>query len=95
MAAASLFFPIARVEVGGSFQRQFEGDGSRDNQYGLDMTWQANAVPIDVRGEYVRNAERGSGYWVEGAYRLRRVRVRESADAQFTGRVQGGAVLRS
>ncbi len=69
----SLFFPIARVEVGGSFQRQFEGDGTRDNQYGLDMTWQASAVPLDVRGEYVRNAERGSGYWVEGAYRLRRV----------------------
>ena len=69
----SLFFPIARVEVGGSFQRQFEDNGSRDNQYGLDMTWQANAVPLDVRGEYVRNAERGSGYWVEGAYRLRRV----------------------
>ena len=68
-----VFFPFARVEVGGSFQRQFEDDGTRDNQYGLDMTWQANAVPLDLRAEYVRNAERGSGYWVEGAYRLRRV----------------------
>ena len=70
---SSLFFPFARIEVGGSFQRQFEDDGSRDDQYGLDMTWQANAIPLDVRAEYVRNAERGSGYWAEGAYRLRRV----------------------
>lgn len=70
---SSLFFPFARFEVGGSFQRQFEEDGSRDDQYGLDMTWQANAVPLDVRAEYVRNAESGSGYWTEAAYRLRRV----------------------
>lgn len=70
---SSLFLPFARLEVGGSFQRQFEEDGSRDDQYGLDMTWQANAVPLDLRAEYVRNAERGSGYWAEGAYRLRRV----------------------
>ena len=70
---SSIFFPFARLEVGGSFQRQFEDNGSRDDQYGLDMTWQANAVPLDVRAEYVRNAERGSGYWAEGAYRLRRV----------------------
>ena len=70
---SSVFIPLARLELGGSFQRQFEGDGSRDDQYGLDMTWQANAVPLDVRGEYVRNAERGSGYWAEAAYRLRRV----------------------
>lgn len=69
----SLFFPFARFEVGGSFQRQFEEDGSRDDQYGLDLTWQADAVPLDVRAEYVRNAESGSGYWAEGAYRLRRV----------------------
>lgn len=68
-----LFFPIARVEIGGSFRREFEDDGTRDNQYGLDVTWQANAVPLDVRGEFVRNVERGNGYWIEGAYRLRRV----------------------
>lgn len=69
----SVFFPSRRLEIGASFQRQFEGDGSRDDQYGTDLTWQANAIPLDVRGEYVRNAERGSGYWAEGAYRLRRV----------------------
>lgn len=69
----SVFLPVARLEIGGSFQRQFEDDGSRDNQYGVDMTWQSNTVPLDVRGEYVRNAERGSGYWAEAAYRLRRV----------------------
>lgn len=68
-----IFLPFARLELGGSFQRQFEDDGSRDNQYGLDLTWQATAVPFDLRAEYVRNAESGSGYWAEGAYRLRRV----------------------
>ena len=56
-----VFLPIARLEVAGSFQRQFEDDGTRDNQYGVDATWQSNAVPLDVRGEYVRNAERGRG----------------------------------
>ena len=69
----SVFLPMARVEFAGSFQRQFEDDGSRDDQYGFDMTWQANAVPLDVRAELVRNLERGTGYWAEGAYRLRRV----------------------
>ncbi len=69
----SVFLPTRRLEIGGSFQSQFEDNGSRDDQYGLDATWQANAIPLDVRGEYVRNAERGNGYWAEGAYRLRRV----------------------
>lgn len=71
---SSILFPLARLELGGSFQRQYENDGSRDNQYGFDMTWQSNDVPLDVRAEYVRNAERGTGYWAEGAYRLRRAR---------------------
>jgi len=38
----------------------------------LDATWQVPRTPLDIRMEYARNSE-GSGYWVEAAYRLRRV----------------------
>lgn len=67
---ASLFLSNARVEIGGSFQRQLE---DKLNQYGADVTWQSSALPLDVRAEVVRNPMRGAGYWAEGAYRLRRV----------------------
>jgi len=67
----SVFLPFARLEIGSSFMRTL-GD-ERVNQYGVDLTWQANAWPLDVRAEAVRNADRGSGYWTEAAYRLRRL----------------------
>src|SRR5207244_13214222 len=34
--------------------------------------WQSNRIPLDVRAEYARNATVGSGYWIEGAYRMRK-----------------------
>lgn len=81
----SMFLPFARFEIGSSFMRTL-GD-ERVNQYGVDLTWQANAWPLDVRAEMIRNADRGSGYWAEAAYRLRRVpfarRIMRSSQAVF------------
>lgn len=66
-----LFFPKARFEIGTSFQRQLQDE--HINTYGADVTWQSNRLPLDVRGEYVRNRALGSGYWLEGAYRMRKL----------------------
>ncbi len=68
----AMFFPGARLEVGTSFQRILEGEHS--NNVGFDFTWQAKPIPLDVRGEYAHSHENGSGYWIEGAYRLRQIR---------------------
>ena len=65
------FFPKARFEIGTSIQRQLQDQ--HINTYGADITWQSNRMPLDVRGEYVRNRTLGSGYWLEGAYRMRKV----------------------
>ena len=66
----SFFFPKARLEIGTSFQRKLQDD--HVNSYGVDLTWQSTKLPLDVRGEIVRNHFTGSGYWIEGAYRMRR-----------------------
>lgn len=67
----SLFFPGPRVEAGVSFSRRLGQE--RFNMYGFDSTWNLKAIPLDVRSEYGRSSELGSGYWIEGAYRLLRV----------------------
>ncbi len=64
------FFPKARLEIGTSFQRKLQDD--HVNTYGVDFIWQSTKVPLDVRGEIARNRFTGSGYWIEGAYRMRR-----------------------
>lgn len=64
------FFPKARLEIGTSFQRKLQDD--RVNTYGVDFTWQSTKLPLDIRGEIARNRFTGSGYWIEGAYRMRR-----------------------
>ena len=66
----SLFFPKERFEAGFSFNRRLGPE--RFNAYGFDATWNARRIPLEVRSEYARS-ELGSGYWIEGAYRLNRV----------------------
>ena len=66
-----LFFPKARFEVGGSFQRKL-GDARR-NLVGVDWTLQLKPIPLDIRGEFARDPLVGKGYWIEGAYRMRKV----------------------
>ena len=61
------FFPGPRLEVGGSWQKALQDD--RKNAFGFHMGWQPAKAPLSVRAEFARSFD-GSGYWVEGAYRL-------------------------
>ncbi len=66
-----LFLPGPRLEVGGSWQRTLQD--VRKNAFGFHMGWQPVRVPLNLRGEFARSYE-GSGYWMEGAYRLSQAR---------------------
>ena len=69
---ASIFLPRQRLELGASYQRRLQDE--HINTFGFDLIWQSNAAPFDVRAEYAHNPEQGSGYWIEGAYRTRKLR---------------------
>jgi len=62
-----IFMPKARLEVGGSFQHLLEKE--RSNLFGFHAIWQPTLLPLDIRAEYA-NSKRGSGYWIEPAYKL-------------------------
>jgi len=89
-----VFFPGPRLEVGGSFQRTLQDD--RKNAFGFHMGWQPVAAPLNLRAEFARSYE-GSGYWVEGTYRLsqahfwqkamRRTEVAARMQQFFTGEI--------
>lgn len=64
---AGIFVPKARLELGGSFQHLLQQE--RSNLFGFHAIWQPAPLPLDIRGEYARS-KRGSGYWVEPAYKL-------------------------
>jgi len=61
------FFPTPRLEVGGSWQKALQND--RKNAFGFHLVWQPAKAPLSLRSEYAHSFE-GSGYWIEGAYRL-------------------------
>lgn len=61
------FFPGQRLEVGGSWQRTLQDD--RKNAFGFHLAWQPEKTPLNLRSEFAHSFE-GSGYWVEGSYRL-------------------------
>jgi hypothetical protein len=65
-----IFIPNQRLEIGGSFQHLLQDE--RSNSFGFHGGWQPPASPLELRGEYQRSA-RGSGYWIEPAYRLNQV----------------------
>jgi hypothetical protein len=67
---ASLFFPNKRVEVGVSYSKVLN---QGYNMVGADLTWTLKKIPFDVRSEVIHSATLGSGYWVEGAYRLNKL----------------------
>jgi hypothetical protein len=66
-ARVGAFLPGPRLEVGGSWQRTLQDD--RKNAFGFHMGWQPAKVPLNLRSEFAHSFE-GSGYWIEGAYRL-------------------------
>ena len=53
------------------------------------MGWQPTKLPLSLRSEYAR-AREGSGYWVEGAYRLSQVHFwrKSMRRTEFVGRAQ-------
>jgi hypothetical protein len=66
----SAVFPGPRLEIGASYQRIFGDESS--NTYVGDLTWNAKAIPLDLRGEGLYSSMHGSGYWLEAAYWLTR-----------------------
>jgi hypothetical protein len=64
------FFPGPRLEAGASWQRTLQD--ARRNAFGFHMGWQPAKLPLNLRSEFARSFE-GSGYWIEGAYRLSQV----------------------
>src|SRR5215471_415821 len=66
------FFPERRLEIGASFQQVLQLD--RPHSAGLHFVWQPYVLPLTVRSEFVRQSgTKGSGYWIESAYRLSQV----------------------
>lgn len=66
------FLPGPRLEFGGSFQQLLQQD--RSHSAGVHFIWQPNAFPMSLRSEYTRSSGiRGSGYWIESAYRLSQI----------------------
>lgn len=63
-----VFIPSRRLEVGMSFQQLLQQDRSRS--YGGHFGWQPGSIPLNLRGEYARSVVKGSGFWLEGDYRL-------------------------
>jgi hypothetical protein len=84
---SGLFLPGPRLEIGGSFQHLLQD--YRKNAFGFHFEWQPRALPLDLRAEYARSRV-GSGYWVEGAYRLSQVPVwtNEVRHVQLVARIQ-------
>jgi hypothetical protein len=89
-----LFFPGPRIEVGASWQKLLQDQ--RTNAFGFYGAWQAERFPLNVHSEYARSNQ-GSGYWVDGAYRLsqvpfwqavmRRTEIAGRAEQFFSGQI--------
>jgi hypothetical protein len=62
-----VFLPGPRLEVGASWQKLLQDE--RSNAFGFHFAWQPSRLPLSMHGEYARSNQ-GSGYWVDGAYRL-------------------------
>ena len=76
----SVFLPRPRFEFGGSWQKSLQD--LRTNAFGFYSAWQPQRLPLNIHGEYARSRQ-GSGYWVDGAYRLSQVRFWQKAMRRF------------
>jgi hypothetical protein len=89
-----IFFPGPRVEVGASYQKLLQD--ARTNAFGFHFAWLSTRLPLNVHSEYAR-CNQGSGYWIDGAYRLsqvhfwrkamRRTEVAGRAEQFFSGSI--------
>ena len=90
-----VFLPGLRLETGASWQKLLQE--GRSNAIGFHFAWQPSAIPLTLRSEYARS-NLGSGYWIEGAYRLsqmgfwkkamRRTEVVGRAQQLFAGKIE-------
>jgi hypothetical protein len=80
------FIPRTRLEAGISYQRLLRQQHL--NSLGGYLAWQPNSTPVELRMEYARTRA-GSGYWLEGAYRLSGL----LGPNHWLGRLQGVARL--
>ena len=93
-----VFFPGPRVEVGASFQKLLQDE--RTNAFGFHFAWLSTRLPLNVHSEYARSNQ-GSGYWIDGAYRLsqlhfwrkamRRTELAGRAEQFFSGQIGADA----
>jgi hypothetical protein len=93
-----VFLPGSRVEVGASWQKLLQDQ--RTNAFGFYSTWQAQRLPLNLHSEYARSRQ-GSGYWVDGAYRLsqlpfwqramRRLEIAGRGEQFFNGQISSAA----
>jgi hypothetical protein len=72
----SVFIPKTRLEIGTSYRKTLQG--TRANSEGVDLTWEPNQTPLQVRGEWA-HSEGGFGYWIQGSYRLSQFKGENSA----------------
>ena len=89
-----VFLPGTRFEVGASWQKLLQD--ARANAFGFYSAWQSQRIPLNLHAEYARSNQ-GSGYWVDGAYRLsqvpfwqkpmRRFEVAGRAEQFFNGQI--------
>ncbi|HEX4285608.1 MAG TPA: hypothetical protein VHZ28_10990 [Terracidiphilus sp.] len=64
---ASVYFPEAGLEVGGSYGRLLQG--THQNYSGFHVWWEPIDSPFRFRSEYA-HGEHSQGYWAETDYRL-------------------------
>ncbi len=81
------FLPGPRIEAGFSWQKLLQDE--RKNVVGFHFAWQPTPLPLNLRSEYVRSYA-GSGYWIEGAYRLSQLHFWQHATrrTELVGRFQ-------
>ena len=83
----SFFLPGPRIEIGASFQKLLQD--TRTNSFGFHFTWWSTHLPLNVHSEYARSHQ-GSGYWIDGAYRLSQLHFWQKAmrRTEIAGRVE-------
>jgi hypothetical protein len=86
-ARIGVLLPGPRVEVGASWQKLLQDE--RSNAFGFHFAWQPTRVPLNVHSEYARSNQ-GSGYWIDGAYRLSQVPFWQKGmrRTEFAGRLE-------
>ena len=82
-----IFLPGPRVEVGASWQKLLQDE--RTHSFGFHFAWQPTRLPLNIHSEYARSNQ-GSGYWIDGAYRLSQVLFWQKAlrRLEFAGRAE-------